>query len=395
MSPEIRNRHEAGLQNETVVKRAPVVTAAELLGRKLPETGELNLSESPIHGFRIERPTGVEVFAVMPDAKMGTDSFVSLLGTVAPNKDGRARQTIIDDYRPIDPNHEYCIPSLPRLHRRLGDDWTDFMKHYPLFGQTVIEDDEEILKSLVVRGHYFAGDFEFRGLEVEDEVWSTDEKVRLNIGLWNNPKPDATLALRKVYGRFDPNEEDYINYYKDEDKSRIPLRLRLTDEGYNLEVLFRDTLKADISSLVLEKGRVHLRSIAKTIFNSDNIHSTNVLVPAFRLGRGENGEREWRVDHIEGEKEKEILDEYVAGYALPEGLHFDHHRFNPLVGLLTAAHVSPDVTAMWPISQGIGKGRPNMMGSAQVPVLALQRRNELLLSPFAEALTNHVDKFAA
>lgn len=397
MSAESKIIPAEALRSEAIIKRAPVVTATELLGGKVEEFGGLKLAESPIHGFRIERPTGVEVLAVMPDVKLGSDAFLGLLQSSAPHRIGKIpdRYDVVADYLPLDPNNENKSESLLRLHSKMGSDWIDFMKHFSLFGQTIMERDEDIaIKEIARRGKLGGGGLDFQYLQIRDKIWATQDPV--NISVYGGRYPDeATLELRNRRSEWKPRYEGdevggYIDYFDDSDEARKSLKLKI-EPGSILRITFEDTFQAVVRRRFTGRHASHREDLV-----IDELTSTNVLVPTFHLGKDEDGERSWIIDPVENDKELGLLDEFIEGYSLPPELRFDRQRFNPLVGLLTAAHLSPEITADWPKEQQIGnKGRPNQMGAAQVPVLALQRRGELVQSPFAKALAEHVERNAA
>jgi hypothetical protein len=69
-----------------------------------------------------------------------------------------------------------------------------------------------------------------------------------------------------------------------------------------------------------------------------------------------------------------------------------HIYASVLTGLLCVAYLSPDIRSAWPKAVGLaGQERIQQMGAAQVPVLALMRRKQLLNSPLVQA----IEEFAA
>ncbi len=164
---------------------------------------------------------------------------------------------------------------------------------------------------------------------------------------------------------------------------------------------FKDTIKAEIPTFRMNRewqsslySARRWGGLREYVTDAAEIQITNVLVPTFRLTQ--NGR--FIVDPLDTSAQAP-LEEYVQGYAFPPELRFDPRRFNPLVGLLTAAHFSPEVREdvdVWPTAQPLpGKPKPFMMAPPQVPVLALQRREELASAKFAQALAEHVEKNAA
>lgn len=66
----------------------------------------------------------------------------------------------------------------------------------------------------------------------------------------------------------------------------------------------------------------------------------------------------------------------------------DQPRRKPskLIGLLTLAYVSPELIRDWPESIKLGNSKPQRIGVAQVPVLALMKRKSLAKSPLLERI---------
>jgi hypothetical protein len=398
MSADRRIIPAEALRNEVVIKRAPVVTATELLGGKVEEFGGLRLAESPIHGFRIERPTGVEIFAFMPEARLGQDQFHRLLHSVAPAlpKDEGYLDlgSIMDDMELIDPENPRRLRYLDAIHKKLGRDWTDYESHFPLLFETLQDMGTDVVKGLIASGHgYGMHSFRFKGIPVGNKyrVWSASDEVVLDSSPWtDNPQPEAEVELRYEDDWYDLTTGESRSGHRDDDKRRIALTLKLNEAGRRVEVQYKDIFKAEIPSYKF-RGNQDLRYVDTS---GVEIVSANDLIPAFRISIGNNDKRKWNVAPEADGVGAGILEPYIESFGLPQELVYDIRRFNPIAGLLTAAHLSPEITGTWSEKEKIPGSRPNDMGGAQVQVRVLQERRALANSAVMVALADHVKRNA-
>ncbi len=171
MSADTRLIPAEALRSETVIKRAPAVTAGELLGNRIEDPKGIALNDAPIHSFRIERPgQAPEILALMPDIRMDGEEFLELLYAVSPYK-VRNMGDLREHYKTMDRGEiEGYNKKLENRHKSMKSDWADFRNHFDLFRDTFFETPTDIVGSIMENGRSFTGEFEIGSLEIAGET---------------------------------------------------------------------------------------------------------------------------------------------------------------------------------------------------------------------------------
>lgn len=395
--------------NETRVKTAPVVTATELLG--IP-TGNrpigVTLADAPIHSFLLDTPgKPPQIFAVL-DRRLDGDDFFDLLCSVSPFMGGGGdRSDLIEHYKQIDPLEVTKYKAWLRpFHAQLGPDWDVFLEHAPLLGETLLQPPNSTVASIISNGTSSLDNFRLRQIEIAGDVWATSRPIHISQFVGDKGIPtQATTFLRRAYGQIYHNDgfiPVHIPRFRKDDKRTIPLHANMPTE-FEVVIQVGNTLRAAIpTNHFTDENKLSLRYTkrwgnVKDALGLCDIQSSNVLVPTFNFTATET-ENQFAVGLDLPPTEDALVGNFVSQYVLPPELYFDHRRFNPIVGLLTALNFSGDIRddrTIFPEVQPIGDSGPFMMAPPQLPLLGLQRKGEIAQASFVSALSHHTIKNAA
>lgn len=298
------------------------------------DDSKLDLATARLHTARRLNPTGgTEYFAVVEYSLTG-QRLIDFLKLVAPNPQDNL-YGVRDDWQMPDRTGDY-FANLDSGHAKsLGTHWRDFQKHRPLFLDSI--NNQEVIDRLSerVRGEQGQGAF--------NEFFTS-------IGL--------------------PRELDFMGgQLKGTEQSSETLEV--TDARRGVRVRLRPKIDVTLS------------------FVPEGLETSNVLVPAVRWVKHQDGHRDLNLDFL-GDSESGSARDLLT---LPEGLPFDSRRVNLLTGLLAVAYFDPEVRRGWPKEMKLRRfGPKQFMGPAQVPVLALMRREQILDSKFFPAAEDYADR---
>lgn len=148
---------------------------------------------------------------------------------------------------------------------------------------------------------------------------------------------------------------------------------------------YRDLLEQHIKHLS-EDWQIFLKNRERFY---DALKGNLSLIPMIRWQRDAGGKRSYIFDVLSADRP---FEESLRRFAIESSVKIDTEsvfwvkHFSPLTGLLAVSYFTPEVRANWPQNQCLGtEPQKQFMGPAQVPVLALQRKEEILESQFFTA----------
>ena len=165
--------------------------------------------------------------------------------------------------------------------------------------------------------------------------------------------------------------------------------LNETPDRLGRRVINYDSYYIEAAPVVTEEGSVEYRLDYSTLRWKDAIkpflHWKTILEP----NNPSQTKREWILDYVPGHQLPELMrDLSEKDFKRDDNAH--RLRFSPLAGMLTVAYFSPEIVESWPQHVGLpDSDSQNVMGPAQVPVLASIRRNDLARSVFISTLEEH------
>lgn len=442
---------ERGKVDGLATVERPVVAEPILFGElvkgkvQFPEI-DLNLQEAPVYLYCQEKPElGQREFLALVDKKLESESFLELLHEVSPYKEFN-HFGITEDWELIIPNtrvyldlDNYALRSRHEFHLR--EAFEKFKEHVLDFHHTLLGD-ENLFREARYTADTFAFDEasskSFYGLPQDLLDFTLESKAT------DSQRQMLTNFIRdnfaqRVYGRDARELVESVFYWTFHNKKSLTRdfiksmnhvetrRLlglywysfgKMTAYGYPFakfefdsehdEVRFGDfedriitfqfekliRLKANLSQS--QRGPVDGRDLYFKVL-PESIESFNFLVPIIRWSLDNAGNRRYQLEFVDGSGFESEVEDFVDSQ-LPkfEGLEFDRNRLNPLVGLLTIAAISPEITGKWPEYRRLESYKPEQkMRGGQVPVMAIERSYEFLESPFFERAEEHLNKTAA
>lgn len=428
-------------QRKSPIFIAPSITTSELLGKSFEEPGGLSLAESPLFMAKITEPTNdLTEYVIVPNSRLTTDPFLQLLSHVAPlqpsttyyesDKEKIRQQRvngILDDW--IMPDRDNVVQLQHDHKKSLGEHWSEFGRHRLLFMETLRYGSpflEEATKSFLLYGsakEWFirnASGWIDRG---PNDGWPYHKFFRPGNGGENIEAGFLTfigdrgltkedLAKLGFEDRWEPMREYISTFPVDQQRKLVADFCSLFDTPLipyddlpgpsftyktadDLEITITANQEVQLTYSNILKGRaVIVESWPHFKIIPESVTSTNFLVPVIRLQERKT-QRYFNFDFLNQNLATHCLG--VLGN-LPTDLSFDHRRLNPLAGLLFVAYFSPEIRSdkdIWPLKQGLEKGgRENFMGPAQLPVLALQRREKFAWSEFLSRSVEYIEQYA-
>jgi len=348
--------------------------------------------------------------------------LINLLGQISGRTDGREPFLgIIADWDVVDraktETRSPYAANLVDLHQHLGDSWQEFMRSRgrwlsilvneepPRFGSRHAAYGSPFRRKDLVGIGTLAADtarartesidaliagFETTGIDdahsfvvssIQTAInrnrnphrqLSDEFKIRRHFGSMN-PKTRENIIKRMFAGLEDHQVKALVDAVSDAIYETID-----TDEGCyyipkaNLSRPFDESMS---SAKVVRKGmfeamivdliidRKHVHAMVPGSLKSDDPATT---VAPLLSWRNVDGQREFIIER---------RTEHTDGLIFHDGV----------LGIMLAAYLSPDVTKDWPRTMSIRGSREQVIGAAQVPVLALMRRAQLLKTDFVEA----------
>lgn len=71
-------------------------------------------------------------------------------------------------------------PGLGAMHAKLGEHWTDFMTHFPVFKQTLFAPPTDVVASIMNNAYSFMGDFKLDRLEIAWDDWAAQKPMHIS-----------------------------------------------------------------------------------------------------------------------------------------------------------------------------------------------------------------------
>lgn len=396
---------------EVKVKFAPPTTTNDLLGRKLSDGSHLDLTTSPLQFFKVERPTQVSEYGVMMLYRMDGYRLWHFLNTIAPLPYSTDVRGVLADWRMPDNDNQR---KLHQRHREsLGQNWDIFEQSRRIFMETLYFDPS--LQSQ--RTAHDLNSFLQMYWEVTcfaNNMISTDSPPQLQqmfISLlrnrpefrytnWAQTAASVDVIREKVHQlssnwRFRYVADSLLIATLGSDD---PVIRQFAVEGHNAVNPKGTVLELVDGKVMVRVGQLLRGEVVFTpthhgkklwAMHPETVVSANYLVPTLRWGKDARGERKWNTDFLEQPVIKH-LEQWIKP---PEDFSFDSRRFNPVIGIAIIPYFIPSLRASWPKYQAFRDGqRGNFMGPAQVPVLALQRKEDLLDSEFFAAAEQYIKK---
>lgn len=303
------------------------------LYQRLGEDSRKRLSGSPLYLLRRETGDAVE-YGFVVNYPFTRGSFHDFLEYVAPASTFNMTGTV-DDWKMPDrsKDHDWKISHskvernkrLASLHGSLGEAWTEFERHRPLY-----------LRILTSR------------VNVPDVIYDSTS----GIFEW------ARIRLQKSFGR-------------------KPERFSFRGRGWKAEAI--------------EEGNPVTSTAYRILPETVKVRKYFVK-PAIAWQRSSSGLRNWNVD-MNDDFYHMARDEFTEKDPDPNFTH--PMAINTLAGLLFVAYCAPEIRSSkehWPHDQGLpGGSYQQQMRAAQVPVLALQKKELFLESGFVKSVEDYLD----
>lgn len=404
-------------QQETKFRFAPPTTVKDLLGRSSLETKGLGLYDAAIHiGVRSRPRLGLDEYMAVIDSGLYGDDLNNFLLSVAPNKGGFQRRsgTIADLQMPdlINPEDR----GLEILHRALGRVWdihelsrppilsalrVNPVEVCPLTTDDVRRQNDDFFLTRVVYGHLgeliklvtseAMGEFRGRLIKTVKESPKSAKKSYWNITdsqlaekFWSWGAKKRIKALKLAFTRSDEDTKNAVADFCREQIKGNDYRIKLIEHrNYDTQHRYLEAkAKPDNTAEVRDTNwyltfQIQRDEKGKIIgINPSFAHPNHFVKPLLRWTINQEGtKRDWILEPFGVASSSE-----VSWLVQPDSLPIprDIKRLNPLVGLLSAAYFSPDLTSHWPTEMSLpGSNKEQMLGGAQVGLLAVIRRNDL------------------
>lgn len=404
----------------------------EALGVSFEEIEPLALLDAPVQVYSSISETGTPRFDVTigHNPLDGLD-LLNFLKTIAPEKPNNHIEGILGDWDIINPANQERNSfnrDLAELHAKLGTSWEEFAKSQPAFYHPL--EDAKLPYSLYDNG-YWSGTpklipeerakqmenstilsgyaksapptledmvekLRAIGIEVDEEALLGKAKNVINNGRLKKTKNYKPIrspdALRRKFMGWPKSQRraffrSFVYGLSDDERKKI-LEVRneeifdsveLADEAiycYPRRLLDAPLAEVCASSTTVREGAYEGEFIELTADDGEKcqvllpkstryVGGGRKVAPLISWQRDETGKRQFIFERAPQPSTEEVS---VDG----------------VLGALAVAYFSPEIRKEWPKHLGIGDSRKQFMGAAQVPVLALMRRAQLLKSPFIE-----------
>lgn len=387
-------------------------TLVSIIGEKVKGPLSDELLQSPLNLSVKKTPQGLEYFASISTILVGED-FHKFLALVANNVFDVGIYGIVADWElPDDASSsgdQAYYQRLQSLHSKLGEVWITFENHRKRFISTINDKALEFSRYLPLPFNLMtkaevdkeiASRFKTSTLEKDRDKFlrsishlSADEVRDLLRGSRRNGKlndrerymNDRQLRFRlmhrvrnsSIFGEQFLKSSLWTGVYEEFFNDYRIVRVEPENEGTQpREIGYRRFTKSDdcidtelarnkienncVYELCEEDGRFKYRLV-------ESSKPTNGMLPVVHWIKNNAGSRVLLADELNTPTVQFSLD--------------------TLLGILTVAYFSPEIRKEWPQRVGLpGSYKQQEMGPAQIPVLALIRKNELEHSEFLEKL---------
>ncbi|MDB5169245.1 MAG: hypothetical protein JWO41_601 [Candidatus Saccharibacteria bacterium] len=394
------------------------------LGIQFAEPEGVTYLDSPVAVYRTKTEDGDRFDAVINHAPLDGNKLFGVLAEVAPSKENSYLGGVIDDWNIVDraalspdvhpmdiKNSQYLV----RIHQVLGESWTDFMKSRSAFLSTL----EDATTPYFHRTHYkgtfmtregimpklkyeFVGQMPhvsqlvdvLQGAGVDD----AEERVYNALERQVNTKrrPDSQIARR------DTMEKRFKSWSASQRAELYDATIMGVDEEARADVI-EQALRKLYDSITFEDGEERLYPVSMLGKKSlHQIYEDRVTVPW--------GGHVAEVITLPGKTSPEdfVVPGTTRQLAPPTTIsplaswhrNADGQRkliierkidrpqakvVDGVLGAIAIAYFSPKERSTWPAKMNLKEAFGQEIGAAQVPVLALMRRGQLLRTDFVEA----------
>lgn len=353
--------------SETEIVLAPPATANELLNTTIAEPENLSLARAPLHIATIQQNPQTREYLIIPDNSLTQRKLFNFLRRVSPSKNSPNIPGVIADWEMPDMQGAENR-RLQNLHGvKLGDDWVNFEKHRKI-----------LLDVLRIRDHVLQDFF------LQTDNANQNMLVEI-VRRKRSPDSPSRLVIGFVFPKHDGGEN--IIYARE-------IRRRDTQQVLSGEFRFENYYAQ--AEYITKKGESMRYRIIP-----ESVRFKHFLLPVVRWQKTETFsniekpkiERKWALDFIDERNSMyAVAKPILEKHAIPETENLDIKRLNPLAGLLLVAYYSPEIIENWPDKIGFGGDFKQTMGPAQIPVLALMKKNELLQTEFIRAVEKYAEE---
>lgn len=275
----------------------------------------------------------------------------------APSKQRRfSVNDIRSDWEPSqNPNWQ-----LRAIHETMGEPWEIFSRHRA-----------KLLALLTVQDAFGLAQKDANG-QGAIPAYTHEQTMEIVSKQWNRPAltgKDASIEVGKQFTKIG-------NVYVSKNRHDLLLKRKIVDSDvHHVEYAWR--LERE------QTGPFHRPVFLLELTRSLQRHS---LAAITHWEKSDHGERRFVTGEGSDEPLSPIPDELVASP------YVESVDPSSMAGIITTAAMAPDITQSWPATMSLpGAERTQYMFAAQIPVLALMMRKQLLRSQFIERLEAVVD----
>lgn len=410
-------------------KQIGETTAAELILGSVESIESVDYLEAPLGVFRTKQYDGSRFDVVIDHDALDGEQLLEFLNVAAPYEGRQTLRGVIGDWNVVDRaqvDGQLGASELVELHKHLGSPWIEFMKSRRGFLAT-LEDARNPLDRYIPSGTPSL-------LSLEDVQNKSANEI---LARHARSIEEIAESLKKL-GLEDADTLVIDAVTQEVNKKRHPNRQLSREEAIKRRFQsWHPTRKfALFKRLLSEAGEVNRKSFIETarlsMFDFATFEDGEVYAyPKELLDKTLQEIYDQRVRTIEGSFQGEYISlrdpiGNVEQVLVPGSVKRVHAgpRISPLIawerdnkgkrsfvferkteaaasinfrdgvlGVLAVAYFAPDVRKsgkVWPSRMPIRGSREQIIGAAQVPVLALMRQGQLLKSDFVEAVESIV-----
>lgn len=389
------------------------------------ESVDLSFYDSPIDVWAVDDNESQRFYAAPDHPPLGGQQLLSFLRQIAPNKTMQSALEVISDWRIVDQTgdgNDYAN-DIVRQHQRMGRSWLDFMKSRQAFLSVMEEDigppyfgrwlDEIFLSPDELSSSCYQYLISFASKSIKDmievlnsggiedaeslifEALSSEvnqsrrglqpitnrDKITSRYRDWGKARQHSFMShfFRSTLPEDKANDliqsvadRDFTTFTSEDGQSYSYPKAHLA-EGFDLQGCYdnRQTVKrmhfeAEVMDFIDEKGDISTIVMPGSLKQHDDF-KPHLIKPLIS----------WQKDSSDRRR-----------FVIERGLEGDKTYIDGVLGILAVAYLSPSITRKWPIRKGITSRTSKnysfeqRMTEAQVPVLALLLRDELLSSDF-------------
>jgi hypothetical protein len=400
------------------------------LGIGFTEPARMTYLDSPVSVYKSSHPAGERFDVVSTHGALDGEQLLGFLKEVAPNKRVREGvEGVVADWNVVDRAHSkddfYAsrAQELVKTHEQLGGSWVEFLRSQPAFlatmedacmprfdrhyrgfsqarflttAEVAREAPRDIIRQAPASIDGIVGVLESSGIGPEELEAFVVEAVKTDVNAKRRSHQAPVIrrgTLEDKYSRWSksmkrgflkgliermPEEQRDILMARARENMYDTVTLPSGEEIAYPRNLLPGTLadaledRAAVVDGAYEGQFVKLRNKDGKVADALVPGSVRRLTPASRVSPLLAWTRT-------GEGERRFVFERKT--TINDGIQFR----DGVLGALAVAYFSPDVRAEWPEYMSIRGSRKQVMGPAQVPVLVLMRKAQILKADFIEA----------